>query len=107
MKNKAEEYKIVFIGMVAIIVMVLGMAIVQAQTIYNDTSINAQYIDKTIRIETTEKPLKIVMVGRKKVRDFKPKNNKSIISTGRLPKGDYIVEVVFTDKKETFKFRQL
>ena len=107
MKNKTEEYKIVFIGMVATIVMVLGMAIVQAQTIYNDTSINAQYIEKTIRIETAEKPLRITMVGEKKVRDFKPKNNKSIISTGRLPKGEYIVEVIFTYKKETFKFRKL
>ena len=107
MKNKTEEYKIVFIGMIAIIVIVLGMAIIQAQTIYNDTSIDAKYIEKTIRIKTTENPLRIVMTGRKKVRDFKPKHNKSIISTGRLPKGDYIVEVIFTNKKESFKFIQL
>ena len=104
MKNKTEEYKIVFIGMIAIIVMVLGMAIIQAQTIYNNTSIDVKYIEKTIRIQTSEKPLRIIMKGNKKVRDFKPKNNGSIVSTGRLRKGAYKVNVVFEDRTETFKF---
>ena len=108
MKDKTETYRIVFIGMIAIITMVVGMAVASAQTIHNESEIvKAFYNDKTVHIQTEDKPERIVMRSKKKVyRNFEPRDNGSIISVGRLPKGKYIIKVIFKNRTEIINYEQ-